>query len=43
MLEDDTVRLPGARRAANASKSDAAGLSVPAELMAKIRALAGDA
>jgi (2R)-3-sulfolactate dehydrogenase (NADP+) len=43
MMEDDTVRLPGARRSANASKSAAGGLQVPAELMAKIRALAGDA
>ncbi|HET7729201.1 MAG TPA: Ldh family oxidoreductase [Usitatibacter sp.] len=40
MQEDSEVRLPGARRAANARKSAADGIAVPSDLMAKIRALA---
>ena len=42
MLEDDSVRLPGERRAVNARKADAQGLRVPDELMARLRALADD-
>jgi len=43
MLQDDAVRLPGERRMANARKSDSQGLEVAADLVARIRALAGDA
>ncbi|HEX3099171.1 MAG TPA: Ldh family oxidoreductase [Usitatibacter sp.] len=43
MLEDPGVRLPGARRIAQREKARAAGIVVPAELLARIRALAGEA
>jgi (2R)-3-sulfolactate dehydrogenase (NADP+) len=41
MIEDPAVRLPGDRRRRNAEKSRAEGVEVPAELLARIRALAG--
>jgi (2R)-3-sulfolactate dehydrogenase (NADP+) len=40
MTEDPKVRLPGARRRGNAERSRREGLEVPAELLARIRALA---
>ena len=43
MLEDPGVRLPGARRIAQREKARAAGIALPAELLARIRALAGEA
>jgi (2R)-3-sulfolactate dehydrogenase (NADP+) len=43
MLEDPGVRLPGARRIAQRDKARTAGVVVPAELLARIRALAGEA
>jgi (2R)-3-sulfolactate dehydrogenase (NADP+) len=43
MLEDEDVRLPGERRRINRERAEREGLSVPAELMTKIRALAGEA
>ena len=43
MLEDPGVRLPGARRVAQREKARAAGIAVPADLLARIRALAGEA
>ena len=43
MLDDPGVRLPGARRVAQREKARAAGIAVPAELLARIRALAGEA
>jgi len=43
MLEDPGVRLPGARRIAQREKARTAGIAVPAELLARIRALAGEA
>ncbi len=43
MTADAGVRLPGARRLANRDKARAEGVQVPAELLAKIRALAGEA
>ena len=43
MLEDPDVRLPGARRIAQREKARAAGIVVPAELLERIRALAGEA
>jgi len=42
MTEDPAVRLPGDRRRRNAAKSRADGVDVPAELMTRIRALAGE-
>ncbi len=42
MMEDPGVRLPGARRLANRERARREGVSVPAELLAKIRALAGE-
>jgi (2R)-3-sulfolactate dehydrogenase (NADP+) len=42
MAEEPGVRLPGARRFANAEKSANEGLAIPAELLARIRALAGE-
>jgi (2R)-3-sulfolactate dehydrogenase (NADP+) len=39
MMEDDDVRLPGERRAKNREKAAREGVSVPDELLAKIRAL----
>ncbi|HEX5129725.1 MAG TPA: Ldh family oxidoreductase, partial [Usitatibacter sp.] len=41
MIEDPDVRLPGARRSQNAERARKEGVDVPAELMARIRALAG--
>ena len=41
MLEDPEVRLPGERRRRNAERLRREGIDVPAELMARIRALAG--
>lgn len=43
MLEDPGVRLPGARRIAQREKARATGVVVPAELLGRIRALAGEA
>jgi (2R)-3-sulfolactate dehydrogenase (NADP+) len=43
MLEDPGVRLPGARRLEQRDKARAAGVNVPDELLARIRALASDA
>jgi (2R)-3-sulfolactate dehydrogenase (NADP+) len=43
MLEEPGVRLPGARRIAQREKARTAGVVVPAELLARIRALAGEA
>ena len=42
MLEDPAVRLPGARRFANAERAANEGLAIPGELLDKIRALAGE-
>ncbi|HUP30480.1 MAG TPA: Ldh family oxidoreductase [Usitatibacter sp.] len=42
MSEDAEVRLPGSRRAANARRAESDGLDVPADLLARIRALAGE-
>jgi (2R)-3-sulfolactate dehydrogenase (NADP+) len=42
MTEDPAVRLPGARRLANRERAAREGVSVPAQLLAKIRALAGE-
>jgi (2R)-3-sulfolactate dehydrogenase (NADP+) len=41
MIEDPAVRLPGARRAMHREKALREGLKVPAELLARIRTLAG--
>jgi (2R)-3-sulfolactate dehydrogenase (NADP+) len=43
MLEDPAVRLPGARRHENAARADREGIALPPDLMARIRALAGEA
>ena len=43
MQEDPEVRLPGERRARNAVQSHRDGLAIPPELLARIRALAGEA
>ena len=43
MTEDPAVRLPGDRRLANRARAAREGVSVPAELLAKIGALAGQA
>jgi (2R)-3-sulfolactate dehydrogenase (NADP+) len=40
MLEDGGVRLPGARRYANAAKADADGINVSDALLAQLKALA---
>jgi (2R)-3-sulfolactate dehydrogenase (NADP+) len=40
MMEDDDVRLPGERRVKNREKAERDGVSVPDDLLAKIRALA---
>jgi (2R)-3-sulfolactate dehydrogenase (NADP+) len=40
MLEDPEVRLPGERRRRNAERARREGIDVPAELLARIRALA---
>jgi len=42
MLADDEVRLPGERRRKNRERAEREGMAVPPELMAKIRALAGE-
>jgi len=43
MTEDPEVRLPGARRNAQAQRAANEGLAIPAELLERIRALAGEA
>jgi (2R)-3-sulfolactate dehydrogenase (NADP+) len=43
MLADDEVRLPGERRRRNRERAQREGVAIPADLMAKIRALAGEA
>ncbi len=43
MLEEPGVRLPGARRHEQREKARAAGVAVPADLLRRIRALAGEA
>ena len=43
MTEDADVRLPGERRRLNRERAQREGVSVPAELLARIRALAGEA
>ena len=40
MLEDGGVRLPGARRYANAAKAERDGVTIPDALLAQLRALA---
>ena len=42
MLADDGVRLPGERRRANRERAQREGVSIPADLLTKIRALAGE-
>jgi (2R)-3-sulfolactate dehydrogenase (NADP+) len=42
MVADDDVRLPGERRRINRERAEREGVSVPAELLAKIRVLAGE-
>ncbi|HEX7557986.1 MAG TPA: Ldh family oxidoreductase, partial [Usitatibacter sp.] len=42
MTAEPGVRLPGERRHANRERAAREGVSVPAELLAKIRALAGE-
>jgi LDH2 family malate/lactate/ureidoglycolate dehydrogenase len=42
MTQDPGVRLPGARRLANRELAGREGVSVPADLLAKIRELAGE-
>ncbi len=41
MLQDEDVRLPGVRRAANRERAVRDGVDVPADLIARIRTLAG--
>ena len=43
MTEDPGVRLPGERRSGNRERARREGVSVPAELLARIRTLAGEA
>jgi len=43
MCEDPDVRLPGERRRRNAEQAAREGLALPADLLASIRALAGEA
>ena len=43
MLADEDVRLPGERRRANRERAERDGVAVPADLVAKIRTLAGEA
>jgi (2R)-3-sulfolactate dehydrogenase (NADP+) len=43
MSEDPGVRLPGARRLENRARAEREGVSIPADLMEKIRALAAGA
>ena len=40
MLEDDGVRLPGARRYANAAKAERDGVTIPDALLAQLQTLA---
>ena len=40
MLEDDGVRLPGARRYANASKAQRDGIAIPDALLVQLETLA---
>jgi len=40
MLEDGGVRLPGARRYANAAKAERDGITIPDALLAQLQALA---
>ena len=42
MLADPEVRLPGERRRANAARAREQGVDVPADLLAKVRELAGE-
>jgi (2R)-3-sulfolactate dehydrogenase (NADP+) len=42
MLEDPAVRLPGERRRQNREQAAVAGLEIPAQLLQRIRALAGE-
>jgi (2R)-3-sulfolactate dehydrogenase (NADP+) len=42
MVEDPKVRLPGERRVVSREKSSREGIAVPGELLARIRALAGE-
>lgn len=42
MAQDDTVRLPGARRGENRARAQASGVAVAAELLGQIRTLAGE-
>jgi len=42
MLEDPAVRLPGERRLQNRERSTREGVALPAELLDRIRALAGE-
>jgi (2R)-3-sulfolactate dehydrogenase (NADP+) len=42
MLGDEEVRLPGERRRLNRERAEREGLSVPPELLGKIRTLAGE-
>lgn len=43
MLADPDVRLPGERRRANRARAEREGVQVPDDLLARIRALAGEA
>jgi len=43
MLEDEGVRLPGARRLEQREKARKSGISVPEDLLRRIRGLAGEA
>jgi (2R)-3-sulfolactate dehydrogenase (NADP+) len=42
MTEEPDLRLPGERRRGNRERAERDGLSIPAELLARIRALAGE-
>jgi (2R)-3-sulfolactate dehydrogenase (NADP+) len=42
MLADDDVRLPGERRRMNRERAERDGVAIPADLLKKIRALAGE-
>ncbi|MBC8024337.1 MAG: Ldh family oxidoreductase [Burkholderiales bacterium] len=42
MLDDEEVRLPGERRRINRERAEREGVSLPADLVTKIRALAGE-
>ncbi len=43
MTQDEGVRLPGERRRGNRERAERDGIALPADLLAKIRALAGEA